>query len=138
MLYCLQQQCSPFTSLGCIMGTMAGNLANASPIGDGAPCLIALGASITLASTGGERTLPLDEFFLDYRKSALAADEVIKSVSVPLPKAGEEFRVYKISKRYDQDISTVCGAFNLTVSNGKVETARIAYGGMADQIETRR
>ena len=113
------------------MGTMAGNLANASPIGDGAPCLIALNASITLANRDGERTLPLDAFFLDYRKSALAADEVIKSVSVPLPTDGEAFRVYKISKRYDQDISTVCGAFNLKLTDGKVTSARIAYGGMA-------
>ena len=113
------------------MGTMAGNLANASPIGDGAPCLIALGASVMLANAGGNRTMPLDEFFLDYRKSALASDEVIKSVSVPLPVKYEQFRVYKISKRYDQDISTVCGAFNLAINNGIIESACIAYGGMA-------
>ncbi|MEP0944391.1 MAG: xanthine dehydrogenase small subunit [Rhizobiaceae bacterium] len=113
------------------MGTMAGNLANASPIGDGAPCLIALSASINLVSQSGERTIPLDEFFLDYRKSALADNEVIKCVSVPLPEPEQDFRVYKISKRYDQDISTVCGAFSLTTRDGVVEAARIAYGGMA-------
>jgi xanthine dehydrogenase small subunit len=113
------------------MGTMAGNLANASPIGDGAPCLIALGAEITLANTGGERTLPLDTFFLGYRKSELAADEIIKSVSVAKPHLNQQFRTYKISKRYDQDISTVCGAFNLETNGPEITTARIAYGGMA-------
>ncbi len=113
------------------MGTIAGNLANASPIGDGAPALLALGASLTLAGTGGERDLPLDEFFIDYRKSALATGEVIKSIIIPMPKEHEQFRVYKISKRYDQDISTVCGAFNLTIAGDIVTDARIAYGGMA-------
>lgn len=113
------------------MGTIAGNLANASPIGDGAPCLIAIGARIQLASRRGERSLSLEKFFLDYRKSELADDEVIVSVTINKPKPNKRFRVYKISKRYDQDISTVCGAFNLEVTNGTVTSARIAYGGMA-------
>jgi xanthine dehydrogenase small subunit len=114
------------------MGTIGGNIGTASPIGDGPPALIALGATITLASkAGGTRSLKLEDFFLDYRKTELKPDEVIVSVTVPRPKAGEEFRVYKLSKRYDQDISTVCGAFWVALDDGKVTGSRIAYGGMA-------
>ena len=113
------------------MGTMAGNLATASPIGDGAPALLALGAQLVLASRKGEREIPLDKFFVDYRKSALKRDEIIRAIRVPHPAKGQEFRVYKISKRYDQDISTVCGAFSITRSRGVVTGCRIAYGGMA-------
>ncbi len=114
------------------MGTVGGNIGTASPIGDGPPALIALGATITLASkAGGTRSLKLEDFFLDYRKTELKPDEVIVSVTVPRPKAGEEFRVYKLSKRYDQDISTVCGAFWVALDDGKVTGCRIAYGGMA-------
>jgi xanthine dehydrogenase small subunit len=113
------------------MGTLAGNLATASPIGDGAPALIALGASLTLASKSGQREVALEDFFIDYRQCDLAPDEVIEAITIPLPKPQQEFRAYKISKRYDQDISTVCGAFSLTVANDTVSAARIAYGGMA-------
>ncbi len=113
------------------MGTIAGNLATASPIGDGAPALLALGAHLTLAGPDGERELALDEFFLDYRKSALRGGEVVKAIHVPLRAEGQEFRVYKLSKRYDQDISTVCGAFALTMEGETVTNARIAFGGMA-------
>ena len=114
------------------MGTVGGNIGTASPIGDGPPALIALGASITLASKArGARTLPLEDFFLDYRKTELADDEVIASVTLPRPKDGEEFRVYKLSKRYDQDISTVCGAFWVSMDDGKVAACRLAFGGMA-------
>jgi xanthine dehydrogenase small subunit len=113
------------------MGTIGGNIGTASPIGDGPPPLIALGASITLASETNERTISLEDFFLDYRKTALQADEVIKSITVPKPTPDQHFRVWKVSKRYDQDISTVCGAFNLTINNGKIISARVAFGGMA-------
>jgi xanthine dehydrogenase small subunit len=113
------------------MGTIGGNIGTASPIGDGPPPLIALGASITLASPSGERTMPLEDFFLDYRKTALASDEVIKSIAIPKPANDQHFRVWKISKRYDQDISTVCGAFNLTIKDGVITSARVAFGGMA-------
>jgi xanthine dehydrogenase small subunit len=90
-----------------------------------------LGASITLACLSGERTLALEDFFLDYRKTALKADEIIKSVTLPKPTPDQYFRVWKVSKRYDQDISTVCGAFNLTIKGGKITSARVAFGGMA-------
>lgn len=112
-------------------GTIGGNIGTASTIGDGPPALIALGAKITLASADGEHSMPLEDFFLDYRKTALHEDEIIKSVTVPKPVAGQHFRVWKISKRYDQDISTVCGAFNLFLRGGKIAAARIAFGGMA-------
>ncbi|PRD45746.1 xanthine dehydrogenase small subunit [Phyllobacterium phragmitis] len=113
------------------MGTIGGNIGTASPIGDGPPALIALGAEIELASQGGKRTMPLEDFFLDYRKTELKPDEVIASIRISKPAGGQEFRVYKISKRYDQDISTVCGAFSVVRDGGIVKSARIAFGGMA-------
>ena len=113
------------------MGTLAGNLATASPIGDGAPALIALDASLTLISKAGRREVTLEDFFIDYRKCDLLADEVIETINIPLPKKTQTFRAYKVSKRYDQDISTVCGAFSLTIENDMIIKARIAYGGMA-------
>ena len=113
------------------IGTIGGNIGTASPIGDGPPALIALCAKITLASARGEHSMPLEDFFIDYRKTALREDEIIKSISVPKPVAGQHFRVWKISKRYDQDISTVCGAFNLIMKDGKIASARVAFGGMA-------
>ena len=112
-------------------GTIGGNIGTASPIGDGPPSLIALGAKITLASARGEHSMPLEDFFLDYRKTALHEDEIIKSVTLPKPVAGQHFRVWKVSKRYDQDISTVCGAFNLFMKDGRIAAARVAFGGMA-------
>ncbi|MEM1375953.1 MAG: xanthine dehydrogenase small subunit [Pseudomonadota bacterium] len=114
------------------MGTIGGNIGTASPIGDGPPGLIALDATITLQSLErGERSMPLEDFFLDYRKTQLASDELIVSITVPRKAPDQVFRAYKVSKRYDQDISTVCGNFNLTVEDGVIVTARIAYGGMA-------
>ena len=113
------------------MGTVGGNLGTASPIGDGAPALLALGATLDLAGAQGTRTLPLDDYFLDYRKTALRPGEVIVCVTVPKVKPDALFRVYKVSKRYDQDISTVCGAFHLRLEDAIVSRARIAFGGMA-------
>ncbi|KXF78335.1 xanthine dehydrogenase small subunit [Paramesorhizobium deserti] len=113
------------------MGTIGGNIGTASPIGDGPPALIALGVEIELASLDGTRAMPLEDFFLDYRKTELKPDEVIASLRIPKPAAGQDFRVYKISKRYDQDISTVCGAFSVVREDGIVRSARIAFGGMA-------
>lgn len=114
------------------MGTIGGNIGTASPIGDGPPALIALGATITLASLdGGERTIPLEDFFLNYRKTELRVDEVIVHITVPRPQPGEIMRTYKISKRYDQDISTVCGAYWVRMDGDTIADVRIAYGGMA-------
>src|SRR5215475_1287257 len=113
------------------LGTIAGNLATASPIGDTIPCLIALDATVTLASRAGERMLPVEEFITGYRKTALAAGEVITAIRIPLIGAGEEFAAYKVCKRFDQDISTVVAAFRLQRQGGKVVRLRAAYGGMA-------
>ena len=113
------------------LGTIAGNLATASPIGDTIPCLIALDATVTLASRAGERVLPVEAFITGYRKTALAAGEVIAAIRIPLLAAGADFAAYKVCKRFDQDISTVVAAFRLERRGGKVETLRAAYGGMA-------
>jgi xanthine dehydrogenase small subunit len=117
------------------LGTIAGNLANASPIGDTIPCLIALDATVTLASRTGERTLPVEAFITGYRKTALAQGEVIASIRIPFLAPGQEFTVYKLSKRFDQDISTVISAFRLERQGGKVGDLRAAYGGMAERAK---
>lgn len=113
------------------LGTIGGNIGNASPIGDTPPCLIALDAVLTLSSSGGEREIAIEDFFLDYRKTDLQPGEVIRSIRIPKLSAGQSFRTYKVSKRYDQDISAVIGAYRLTLEGDKVTGARIAYGGMA-------
>jgi xanthine dehydrogenase small subunit len=113
------------------LGTIGGNIANASPIGDTPPPLIALGATLRLRSRRGSRDMPLEDFFVGYHKTTLAPDEIVDSVRVPLPRADTIFRTYKIAKRWDQDISAVCGAYLLTLRDGRVADARVAYGGMA-------
>ena len=113
------------------VGTIGGNIGNASPIGDTPPCLIALDSILMLRGSSGAREIPLEDFFLDYRKTDLAKDEIIEAVRVPKLGDGQIFRTYKISKRYDQDISSVIGAFRLTLADGVVTAARIAFGGMA-------
>lgn len=112
-------------------GTLGGNVANGSPIGDSMPLLLALGATLVLASVRGERRVALDAFYTGYRKNLLAPDEVLAYIDVPLPVAGEQLRVYKISKRQDDDISAVCLALNLHVANGHITAARIGAGGVA-------
>ncbi len=112
-------------------GTLCGNLANASPIGDAMPVLIALGAELELRRGGGSRRLPLDQFYLGYQRKDLAAGEFIVSVTVPRPRATEWVASYKLSKRFDQDISSVCAAFAVQVRERRVASARIAFGGMA-------
>jgi xanthine dehydrogenase small subunit len=112
-------------------GTLGGNVANGSPIGDSMPWLIALGAQIVLASVRGQRVMPLEDFYLAYQKSALQPDEVVQAVRIPLPRKDVRFRVYKLSKRFDQDISAVCAAFALRMDGDTIAEARIAFGGMA-------
>jgi xanthine dehydrogenase small subunit len=113
------------------MGTLGGNIGTASPIGDMPPVLLALAATLKLASARGTRELVLDDFFLDYRKTVLGPDEVIQSISMPRLRPGEVFFCDKVSKRRDQDISTVAGAYRLRMANGRIEEARLAFGGMA-------
>ncbi|MFI8416361.1 xanthine dehydrogenase small subunit [Serratia sp. NPDC078593] len=111
-------------------GTLAGNIANASPIGDIAPVLLALNATLMLRRGGQQRELPLSAFFLDYRQTALQPGEFIERVLLPA-QAPDDLRVWKVSKRLEDDISAVCGAFNLKIEGGVVREARVAYGGMA-------
>ena len=112
-------------------GTIGGNIANGSPIGDMPPPLIALGAWVSLRSAQGQRTLDLEDFFIEYGKQDLRPGECVEKILVPLPVPAQQFRVYKLSKRFDQDISAVCAAFALTLENDSVASIRIAYGGMA-------
>ncbi len=109
--------------------TIGGNIANGSPIGDGPPALIALGAALHLRMGDARRSIPLEDFFLDYRKQDRQPGEFVEAVTIPA--TAPALRCYKLSKRFDQDISAVCGCFNLTVDNGLVTAARIAFGGMA-------
>ena len=111
--------------------TVGGNIANGSPIGDSPPVLIALGATIELRLRDTRRTLPLEDFFLDYGRQDRAPGEILTRIIVPRPGPTEHFRCYKISKRYDQDISALLGAFRLRIEGRRVVEARIAYGGMA-------
>ena len=112
-------------------GTLGGNVANGSPIGDSMPLLIALGATLVIASTRGERTLPIEDFYLAYRKTALAPDEVLARIEVPQPTPHEWLRADKISKRFEDDISAVCLAVALQVEDGVIHSARIGAGGVA-------
>jgi xanthine dehydrogenase small subunit len=112
-------------------GTIGGNIANGSPIGDMPPALIAAGATLVLRKGGERRDMPLEDFFLDYGKQDRRPGEFVEAVIAPKPAAGRLFKVFKLSKRFDQDISAVCGAFSLAVADGIVTGARIAFGGMA-------
>jgi xanthine dehydrogenase small subunit len=112
-------------------GTLCGNLANGSPIGDGLPTLLALGADIELRCGERTRWLALDKFYLGYQKKDLAAGEFVVSVRVPTPAAGMRVGVFKLSKRIDQDISAVCLACAVSVEGGRIVSARVALGGMA-------
>jgi xanthine dehydrogenase small subunit len=106
-------------------GTLGGNVANGSPIGDSMPLLIALGANVVLMGQRGHREMRLEDFYTGYRKNVLHADEVLAWIKVPLPTAQEFSRVYKISKRYDDDISAVCLAIALHRDGGKVDGGKI-------------
>lgn len=113
-------------------GTVCGNVANGSPIGDTPPALIALDAMIELRKGKETRNLPVEEFFVDYGKQNREPGELVTGLLVPKMNASHIFRCYKITKRFDQDISSVMGAFRFTVDEeGKISEARIAYGGMA-------
>jgi len=113
------------------MGTVGGNIANGSPIGDTPPVLIALGADITLRRGSKSRTLPLADFFIDYGKQDRQPDEFVESIRVSLPGPDDLDAAYKISKRRDEDISSVAAGIHMTVTDGTISNARIAFGGMA-------
>jgi xanthine dehydrogenase small subunit len=113
------------------MGTIGGNIANGSPIGDTPPPLIALGARLTLRKGGERRTIPLEDFFIAYGKQDRRPGEFVEAVHVPVPAPDRKFAVYKVTKRRDEDITATLGAFLLTLEGGTVQDIRIAYGGMA-------
>jgi xanthine dehydrogenase small subunit len=114
------------------MGTIGGNIANGSPIGDTPPPLIALGATLVLRKGRRRREIPLEDFFVAYGKQDRRPGEFVEAVKVPLPARGAKFAVYKVTKRRDEDITSTLGAFHLQLAkNGTVKAIRIAYGGMA-------
>ncbi len=112
-------------------GTIGGNIANGSPIGDMPPLLIALAATVTLRAQNAERTMPLENFFLAYGKQDRAPGELVWRIDIPKLQKAEVFRAYKITKRFDQDISAVMAAFRFTLASRRIESARIAFGGLA-------
>lgn len=116
-------------------GTLGGNVGNASPIGDMPPALIALGATMTLHAQGKERTILVEDYFVDYKKTVLKSSEFIKSIQIPKPTTGQTLKLYKISKRFDDDISAVLAAFFIEQKVGKngaeITNVRLAFGGMA-------
>jgi xanthine dehydrogenase small subunit len=114
------------------VGTIGGNIANGSPIGDTPPPLIALGASVTLRRGSERREVKLEDFFIAYGKQDRRPGEFVESITIPPLPAGERFACYKITKRKDEDISALCGAFRVLIDEaGVVGSARIAFGGMA-------
>ena len=113
------------------VGTISGNIATASPIGDTLPLLLSLDAIIKIKTKSGLEIIPLNEFFISYRKTKLKKGDFIYSVKIPINKKNY-FRAYKISKRFDDDISTVCASFNFLIKNKRIVKAKIAYGGMSE------
>jgi xanthine dehydrogenase small subunit len=109
--------------------TIGGNIANGSPIGDGPPALIAMGATLILRRGSERRHMALEDFFIAYQHQDRLPGEFVEAVELPKAQAG--LRCYKLSKRFDQDISAVCGCLNITTKNGIITHARIAFGGMA-------
>ncbi len=112
-------------------GTIGANIANGSPIGDTPPPFIALGATVTLNKGGVRRTVPLENYFIAYGKQDRQPGEFVESVTVPVLPADELLACYKISKRKDEDISALCGAFRVKIVADVVESAIVAFGGMA-------
>lgn len=113
------------------MGTVGGNIANGSPIGDTPPALIALGASVSLSTESDQRTLPLKDFFIEYGKQDRSEGDFVEKIHIPFPAPNDMFAVYKISKRRDEDISALCCAIKMNVENGVMKNVAIAFGGMA-------
>jgi xanthine dehydrogenase small subunit len=113
------------------LGTVCGNIANGSPIGDMPPALIAAGATLVLRRGSESRTIPLEDYFLAYGKQDRRPGEFVEAVVVPRIASDRVFRIYKLSKRFDQDISAVCAGISIGLRDGKVADARVAFGGMA-------
>lgn len=117
------------------VGTLGGNIANASPIGDMPPVLLALESQVSLQKGDQIRQVSMDDFFTGYKQTVMEGGEFIRDIRIPSPKAGQQFKVYKISKRYADDISAVCGAFNIELEQHTIKSVRIAFGGMAATVK---
>jgi xanthine dehydrogenase small subunit len=115
-------------------GTLAGNIANASPIADSLPFLYISGATLELTGRAGTRTVGIREFYKGYKTLDLAADEIITKIVIPLPRDGEILKLYKVSKRSHLDISSFTAAIAITRTDGHVASARIAYGGVGPVV----
>ncbi len=115
--------------------TLGGNVANGSPIGDSMPALMAAGASIVIRSAAGSRELALDDFYHDYQVNDLRPGEFIERIRLPLPASNARLYCYKLSKRFDQDISAVCVAYRLELEDDCVKSIRIACGGLAATVK---
>ncbi len=113
------------------VGTIGGNIATASPIGDTLPLLLSLNAKIIIQTKKGNKQILLNKFFIKYRKTKLKKGEFIKSIIIPIYK-NHNFKAYKISKRFDDDISSVCASFNFKIKDQRIQDVAIAYGGMAE------
>jgi len=113
------------------MGTLGGNIANGSPIGDTPPPFIAMGARLVLRQGDTRREMPLEDFFLDYGKQDRRAGEFVETILLPKPAPDTLHAAYKLSKRRDEDISALAAGFALTVTDGTIRAARLAFGGMA-------
>jgi xanthine dehydrogenase small subunit len=111
--------------------TLAGNIANGSPIGDSMPCLLALGATLVLRRGDKTRRVLLENFYTGMKKHVLEAGEFIEAVELPKPVAGQVFRAHKVSKRFEQDISATCAAISYTLQSGKLSGVKLAYNGLA-------
>jgi xanthine dehydrogenase small subunit len=116
-------------------GTLGGNIANGSPIGDSMPALMVADASLVLCRGRSRREVALDDFYLDYQKSDLRPNEFIETVRIPLPESGVVLRSHKLSKRFDQDISAVCTAYRLELDGERAVSFRMACGGLAATIK---
>jgi xanthine dehydrogenase small subunit len=115
-------------------GTLGGNIVTGSPIGDTIPALIALEADVDIAGPGERRRVPISQFYTGYRKTVLKESELVTGVCIPLPKADETFKLYKVSRRKDLDISSFGAAIWLKQSNGVVDDVRIVYGGVGPMV----
>ena len=111
--------------------TLAGNIANGSPIGDSMPCLMALGADLILRRGNKTRTVALDQFYTGQKQNVLQPGEFIEAIELPKPQPGQVFRAHKVSKRFEQDISATCAAITYTLAQGKLTQVRLAYNGLA-------
>jgi len=115
-------------------GTLAGNLVNASPIGDTIPAFYVLEGEVEIAGESGRRWVKIEDFYVGYRKTILQAEELVTRLRLPIPRKGEIFKIYKISKRKDLDISSFDAAIWMRMSGGRIEQIRIAYGGVGPMV----